>query len=86
MQRYDFSGLHLSQRNLQDADFVDAPVDRAPAPLAERVARGELGVSTGKGFYDYAGRSTLEMQRLRDESLWQVMEGLGNLVTDPRPL
>lgn len=86
MQRYDFSGLNLSQRNLQDPAFVDAPVDRAPAPLVERVARGELGVSTGKGFYDYAGRSTLDMQRLRDASLWRVMDGLGDLVTDPRPL
>lgn len=86
MQRYDFTGLNLSQRNLEDRAIVDAPADLAPAPLVERVARGELGVSTGKGFYDYAGRSTLEMQRLRDANLWRVVDGLGDLVSDPRPL
>lgn len=86
MQRYDFAGLNLSQRNLQDRAIVDAPVNLAPAPLVDRVARGDLGVSTGKGFYDYAGRSTLEMQRLRDTSLWRVVDGLGDLVSDPRPL
>ena len=86
MQRYDYTGLHLSLRNLADPEIVDAPVNRSPALLQARVARGELGVGSGKGFYDYAGRSTLELQRERDLRLWQVMRGLAELATDPKPI
>jgi len=86
MQRYDYTGLNLSLRNLADPDIVDAPVNRAPALLQERVARGELGVGSGKGFYDYAGRSTLQLQRERDLRLWQAMRGLAELATDPKPI
>jgi 3-hydroxybutyryl-CoA dehydrogenase len=86
MQRYDFTGLGLSLRNLADPDMVDAPIDLAPTPLRERVDRGDLGVSSGKGFYDYEGRSMLEMQRQRDRKLWQIMTGLSDLVLTPKPL
>lgn len=86
MQRYDYTGLNLSLRNLADPDIVDAPVNRSPALLQDRVDRGELGVGSGKGFYDYAGRSTLELQRERDLRLWQVMRGLAELATDPKPI
>lgn len=86
MQRYDFTGLNLSLRNLADRAIVDAPQDLEPAPLTERVARGELGVGTGKGFYDYGDRSVLEMQRARDAGLWQVVQGLGKLLSNPKPL
>lgn len=86
MQRYDFTGLNLSLRNLEDRAIVDAPINLAPPSLVDRVGRGELGVTTGKGFYDYQGRSLAEMQRLRDTKLWQVVKGVGDLVSDPRPL
>ncbi|WP_028603109.1 3-hydroxyacyl-CoA dehydrogenase family protein [Ottowia thiooxydans] len=86
MQRYDYTGLNLSLRNLADPDIVDAPVNRSPALLQERVARGELGVASGSGFYDYGGRSTLELQRERDLRLWQVMRGLAEHASDPKPI
>lgn len=86
MQRYDFTGLGLSLRNLADPAMTDAPVDLSPTPLRDRVERGDLGVSSGRGFYHYEGRSTLEMQRQRDQALWRVVHGLGDLVLDPKPL
>jgi 3-hydroxybutyryl-CoA dehydrogenase len=86
VQRCDYTGLNLSLRNLQDTDFVDAPVDPEPSILKSLVDEGHLGVTTGKGFYDYQGRSTLTLQRERDIKLWQVMQGLGDLVSDPKPI
>jgi 3-hydroxybutyryl-CoA dehydrogenase len=86
VQRCDYTGLNLSLRNLQDTDFVDAPVDPEPRILKALVDNGHLGVTTGKGFYDYQGRSTLALQRERDIKLWQVMQGLGDLVSDPKPI
>jgi 3-hydroxybutyryl-CoA dehydrogenase len=86
VQRYDFTGLNLSLRNLQDPDFQDAPVDRSPQLLASLVARGALGVSTGEGFYDYADMSRAHLHAERDRLLLQVMSALGTLATDPTPI
>lgn len=86
MQRYDFTGLHLSLRNLQDPEIVDAPLDRTPELLCERVRCGELGVSTGKGFYDYDGRSPVELQSERDRRLWSIARAVPDLLFDPKPI
>ncbi len=50
IQRYDFTGLDLSARNLLDESFFDPPVDNKPAALHDKIDRGDLGVKTGKGF------------------------------------
>jgi len=75
MQRYDFTGLDLSAKNLANPEFSDAPVNLAPRELIGRVQAGELGVKTGKGFYDYGQRSTQELSQRRDALLWDVVNG-----------
>ena len=45
-----------------------------PAPLQERVDRGELGVKAGRGFYDYAGAGEEEILRRRDRRLMLMLE------------
>ena len=77
----DMYGKHSAK-----CSFEDAPVNLRPDALQQRVDKGELGVATGKGFYDYAGRGALELQHARDVRLWQVVRALGELVTDPRPI
>ncbi len=74
VQRYDFTGLDLSARNLTDEAFYDPPYDNEPEPLVSRVKRGELGVKAGKGFYDYSGRNTEDILRERDTHLKRVFE------------
>lgn len=86
LQRYDFTGLNLSLQNLANPQMIDAPVDLSPRVLRERSERGELGITTGRGFYDYGDRDFLSMQRERDKQLWQLIAGLGELVTRPKPL
>ena len=49
VQRYDFTGLDLSYGNLQNPDFVEAPIDNQPKSLLERVERGELGRQERQG-------------------------------------
>ena len=48
----DFSGLDVFYGGLQDRQRLEGG-DGPPAVLQEKVARGELGRKTGKGFYDY---------------------------------
>ncbi|MCR4443350.1 MAG: 3-hydroxyacyl-CoA dehydrogenase family protein [Peptococcaceae bacterium] len=80
VQRYDFTGLDLSARNLQNQDFLEAPVDNRPKSLFERVERGELGVKSGKGFYDYRGRKLEDILRERDNALLDVFKLTKDLI------
>ena len=69
VQRYDFTGLDLSLMNLHNPDYVEPPRDDAPPSLVERVERGDLGVKTGRGFFDYGGRSLEDVLSQRDDAL-----------------
>lgn len=76
VQRYDFTGLDLSAKNLENDQFIEPPIDNRPRSLFERVAKGHLGVKTGKGFYDYSGRSLEEILKERDKNLMKVFKGI----------
>jgi len=45
-----------------------------PPALADRVERGDLGVKTGKGFYDYEGTSEEEILKRRDYRLMLLLD------------
>lgn len=85
VQRYDFTGLDLSLKNLQNPGFLEAPLDNAPRSLVERVERGELGVKTGKGFFDYGDRDLEEVLAARDDALLEVFTGVKHLVHERVP-
>ena len=76
VQRYDFTGLDLAYNNLQNKCFIDAPVDSAPRSLTERVERGDVGVKTGKGFFDYDERPLEEILHERDAALLDVLSDM----------
>jgi 3-hydroxybutyryl-CoA dehydrogenase len=80
MQRYDFTGLDLAYNNLQNEAFVDAPVDNQPRSLRELVERRELGVKTGKGFFDYGGRSLEDVLHERDVAMLEVFGEMRDLI------
>jgi 3-hydroxybutyryl-CoA dehydrogenase len=80
VQRYDFTGLDLAYSNLKNEAFVDAPVDQEPRGLVERVGRGELGVKSGKGFFDYGGRSLEAVLHERDAAMLDVLGDVKDLI------
>jgi 3-hydroxybutyryl-CoA dehydrogenase len=80
VQRYDFTGLDLSYGNLQNKAFIEAPIDNDPRSLVERVERGELGVKSGKGFFDYSDRPLEDVLKERDEALIKVFEDAKDLM------
>jgi 3-hydroxybutyryl-CoA dehydrogenase len=76
IQRYDFTGLDLSARNLLDENFFDPPIENRPRALQSRIDRGDLGVKAGKGFYDYGDKPLAQICQERDQLLLRVMQNL----------
>jgi 3-hydroxybutyryl-CoA dehydrogenase len=76
VQRFDFGGLDLSTRNLEKPSFPPTPLDYKPKKIFELVKQGCLGVKSGKGFYDYKGRTEAEVCRERDIKLIRMFKAL----------
>jgi len=49
---------------------------RVPDLLKQKVKSGELGIKTGKGFYDYKGRSIEDIIKRRNEWLMEQVKNL----------
>jgi 3-hydroxybutyryl-CoA dehydrogenase len=81
IQRYDFTGIDLSYGNLQNPDFIEAPIDNQPKSLKELMEKGELGVKTGKGFFDYSDRPLEQVLRERDAAMINVFEEVKDLIS-----
>jgi 3-hydroxybutyryl-CoA dehydrogenase len=80
VQRYDFTGLDISAKNLENKEFTDPPIDNAPRSLFELLQRGDLGVKTGKGFFDYSDRSLEQVLKQRDDALLDVFNATKHLI------
>ena len=76
VQRIDFGGLDLTVRNLEKSLFPPIPPDYKPTKIFELVKQGHFGVKTGKGFYDYKGRSEAEVCQERDTKLIRMLKAL----------
>jgi 3-hydroxybutyryl-CoA dehydrogenase len=86
VQRYDFTGLDLSAVNLRLPNYPEPPIDNAPKSLVDRVQNGDLGVKTGKGFFDYTGKPLEEILAERDDNLIQILKAIDfTLRKAPKP-
>lgn len=69
MEAEDFIGLDTAYR-VSNAVFGGlSNASEASGGLGEKVERGELGVKSGKGWYDYSGMPTQEIFARRDRRL-----------------
>jgi 3-hydroxybutyryl-CoA dehydrogenase len=73
VQRIDFGGLDLSVKNAMNTKD-STPLDYKPELLFKLVEQGNLGVKTGKGFYDYDGKSEAELAHARDVKLLKLLK------------
>jgi 3-hydroxybutyryl-CoA dehydrogenase len=74
VQRIDFGGLDLSARNLEKPSFDPTPLDYMPRKIFDLVKQGFVGVKSGKGFYDYRGRTEAEVCGERDAKLLRMLK------------
>ena len=80
VQRYDFTGLDISANNILNGSYVMPETSKRPAILFDHVDKGELGVKTGKGFFDYSGRETKEVLKKRDKMLIKVLKATEDMI------
>lgn len=74
VKRMDYTGLDLTQKILSNALYEPPPRRTRSKTVDEHVSLGKLGVKTGGGYYDYAGRSTEEILKERDLKLIKLRE------------
>ncbi len=76
LKRMDYGGIDMSVRNLNNPNTQPVPVDYKPKKMVELYEQGYLGVKTGKGWYDYQGKSEAELNRERDLELIKLLKAL----------
>jgi 3-hydroxybutyryl-CoA dehydrogenase len=81
VQRMDFGGLDLTVRNFENPYMQKqlTPRDYKPKKIYELVREGHFGVKTGKGFYDYSGRTEAEVCYERDIKLIKMLRAYREL-------
>ena len=77
VQRYDFTGLDLSAKNLENPNYLEPPIDNRPRSLLNLVEKGYLGVKSGKGFCDYSAKPLEETLKQRDSYLIKILKSTG---------
>jgi len=81
VQRMDFGGLDLTVRNFENPYMRKqlTPRDYKPEKIYKLVREGHFGVKTGKGFYDYSGRTEAEVCYERDIKLIKMLRAYREL-------
>ena len=80
VQRYDFTGLDISANNIINGSYVMPETSKHPLILFDHVDKGELGVKTGKGFFDYTDKDTKKILKERDKRLIDVLKSTSYLI------
>ena len=79
IKRADFAGLDLIQQNLKNKSYSPPPIRGKSDTIDALVSRGNFGVKTHKGFYDYGDKPIEKILKERDEKLLKLRKFLVDL-------
>ena len=84
VQRMDFTGLDMMANSFRDTGYTAAPpMQEMPQMIARHYEQGELGVKSGRGFYDYSGQTYEDVLVHRDRQLLKSVRLAGEFLDDP---
>jgi 3-hydroxybutyryl-CoA dehydrogenase len=76
MAKADFTGLPLMQQGMANRSYTPPEVRGRSETLDRLIAEGRTGVMSGKGYFDWGGRSPEELFRERDRKLLALKQAL----------
>lgn len=82
-KRIDFGGVDMTYNNFKNKSYAAPQWDTIPSILQEKVDANELGIKTGKGFYDYTGRDIEAVKAKRDKQLFEIFRVTKKFMADP---
>ncbi len=84
LKRVDFGGVDMTANNYKNRSYtMPEKGDELPTTLAEMVDAGNLGIKSGKGFYDYEGVDINALKVKRDKQLFEVFNLAKKFLDDP---
>ena len=69
VQRLDFNGLDMCVNGMKNKAYTPAPPTEHPALIFSHADKGEYGVKSGKGIYDYSHMPYEQVLQQRDRML-----------------
>ena len=82
-KRIDFGGVDMTFNNFKNKSYAAPQWDHIPNILQEKVDANELGIKTGKGFYDYEGVDMEALKAKRDKQLFEIFRVTKKFMDDP---
>ena len=76
LQRMDYGGIDISVKNLNNPNTMPVPQDYKPKKIFELYEQGHYGVKSGKGWYDYSGKTQAQWNKERDLGIIRLLKSL----------
>ena len=83
MKRIDFGGVDMTYNNFKNKSYAAPQWDHVPQVLQEKIDAGDLGIKTGKGFYDFTGKDIEAVKAKRDKQLFEIFRVTKKFMDDP---
>lgn len=82
-KKIDFGGVDMTINNYRNHSYQLPQEVELPETLKRMEEKGEFGIKSGKGFYDYTGCDTNELLNKRDEQLIAAYKLAKEFLNDP---
>ncbi len=82
-KKIDFNGVDIAAGHYRNKVYKRPPEVDMPTTLQEHLDKGELGIKTGKGLFDYSNKDIGALIKKKDKQLMQAFKLAKQFMDDP---